>query len=153
MGLAERISLIQRYDEYFELKQSLSGTNSRPSFEEIWTIALKERWDGSKAVASFLLASLDVAAPRTLEDLLLDIAGSSFDLSNRVLPFYLVTQFGKLNVLAAVEKLIRATTDQSQKVKLDTVAYWARMPAEDLIHPLHYFEWTEIIEGRGSQSQ
>ena len=62
------------------------------------------------------------------------------------MPFYLVTQFGKSNVLNAVEVLCGQLPEGKQRTRLEGIAYWARMPAASLIDALHYFEWEETIE-------
>jgi hypothetical protein len=98
-------------------------------------------------MASFLLASIDPPPARGCKELLLELAGASWDLSNKVLPFYLVTQFGKAQLLDTIEQLVRGATDSALKIKLEGVAYWAKMPTADLAEPLHYFVWEEAIEG------
>ena len=144
--LKERISSIQSYDEYLKLLLSLSAENVTLEFDEIWNLALLDKWDGEKAIASFLLVSLDISASKSIRELLGNLMDSPWDLSNQVLPFYLVTQFGKSNVLETIEEMTAKLPEGQQKTRINGVAYWARMPSASLVESLHYFEWKEVIE-------
>jgi hypothetical protein len=146
-SLEERIRSVATYDDYLALFRSLAELDHSLLFRSLWHLAIRERWDGRRAIASFLLANIDPPPARGCEELVLELASASWDLSNKVLPFYLVTQFGKTQLLSTIEQLVGRSTDSTQKVKLEGVAYWAKMPAANLAEPLHYFSWEEAIEG------
>lgn len=146
--LDKRIAAVSTYDEYLALYRSLSESNRIDLFDPLWNLAIRESWDGRRAIASFFLVGIDPPAPRGCGELLNELANAAWDLSNKVVAFYLVTQFGRACVLHAIEKALGRGTDSAQKVKLEGVAYWARMPAADLVEPLHYFVWEEAIEGK-----
>jgi hypothetical protein len=146
-NLKNRIASVVTYDDYLALYRWLLESDRSSLFVPLWDMAIRERWDGRRAMASFFLVSIDPPPPRECRELLLELANANWDLSNKILPFYLVTHFGKAQLLGAIGELMGSSTDSSQRVKLEGVAYWASMPAADLAAPLHYFTWEEAIEG------
>ncbi|MEO1034296.1 MAG: hypothetical protein AAFX44_01935 [Pseudomonadota bacterium] len=135
-------------DEAFtKLYLELQHHDRAELFEAIWPLAISEPVDGTPTTANYLLVKLDLPTDRTCEELLADIRDRYWNLSNKIIPFYLVTKFGKQNVIDCVKKMAGELSDGEQKRKVEGVGYWANHPPENLIEPMHYFEWEEVIEG------
>ena len=107
--------------------------------------------DGAIAVAAMLLVEFDPKAMKSCEELLLDIANSKWYFSDKLVPFYLVTQFGKYSLLNKIEEVLASRNISSeQRTLLEGVKYWAVMPAASLSAQFTYFEWQEAIEGKNA---
>ena len=145
--LKEKIDRVMDDEAFTELHLELQHHDRAQLFHAIWPLAVSEPVDGTPTTANFLLVKLDLPTDRSCEELLTDIRDNYWNLSNRIIPFYLVAKFGKQNVVACVEKMANELPDGEQKVKVEGVGYWANHPPESLIEPMHYFEWQEAIEG------
>ena len=93
MTLNERVSSNQKHDDYLAFSRTLLAHKPKLDFDEIWNLALAGKWDGQRAIASFLPVLLDISPSKSLKEFLNNVMNSPWDLSNQVLPFYLVSQF------------------------------------------------------------
>ncbi len=135
-------------DEAFtELYLELQHHDRAQLFDAIWPLAVSERVGVAPTTANYLLVKLDLPTDRSCEELLADIRDRYWNLSNTIIPFYLVARFGRQSVVECASRMASALPDGEQKVKLEGVVYWAEHPPESLIEPMHYFEWQEAIEG------
>jgi hypothetical protein len=143
----DKLAKIKTYDDFFEVRQAVASLSSTELFNSLFPVSIENLGDGADSYAGLLLIELDPKHELTLEDMLLKIAKSKWNVSNREIPFYLVSQFGKWNVLNKVKELLKdGSFNEEEKKYLETVNYWASGPASGLSEPLHYFEWQEVIE-------
>jgi hypothetical protein len=144
----ELLKDIHTYDGFFELSRKLSLIEEKELFEFLFHAATNERGGNVNGTAGRLLIDLDPKASDTCDVLVHKIAKSKWDVSNKEIPFYLVTQFGKWNLAAEIKKVVNDNSYSDQERRLaEGVWYWASGPASKLSHDLHYFEWQEAIEG------
>jgi len=147
----EHLSKIKNYDQFFELRQSLVGLGSARLFDALFSMALQYELDGASSIAAMLLIEFDPKALRQCDQLLLEIANSNWFLSDKFIPFYLLTQFGKWNLISAIDELLSGNSlNHDQRIRIEGIKYWAKMPAVSLSSEFSYFEWQEVIEGKNA---
>lgn len=147
-----RCAEIRGWDDYLELRNTIVRSWSQ---ERLWdcllAILLSFRDEHSDTIAGYLLIDLEPKPQVSCDELLSRISVSRWYLSNRELPFYLVSRFGKDNLLPLLAtKLSSEPLAEDQRVTLEGIQYWASMPASTLSERLHYFEWQEAIEGKNA---
>ena len=109
-------------------------------FHALFPIAVEYLGDGADYVAAQLLVDLEPACPVSCRDALLTVAFGEWQLSDRLVPFYLITQFGKPGLQRAAEELLaEAELSGSQATAVSGVAYWAGFPAVQLLEP--FVDW------------
>lgn len=142
------LSTIRTYEEFFILCQSLSKIGERDVFEFLFPIAASVRGDNANVIAGFALLELEPRCPMSCEATIEFISNSNWDVSNREIPFYVVSQFGKWKVGDAIQAFLE-NVDKSDKQKryVEAIWYWAREPSVKLTEKLFYWEWHEDIEG------
>jgi hypothetical protein len=79
------------------------------------------------AQAAGLLLDLEPPCPISCEDALRMIA-ENWQISDKLVPFYLVTQFGKLYLTKAVSS-VAVEFKGDRRHRVETVAYWAGIPS------------------------
>ena len=147
----ENLSKVENYEQFFELRQAVFGLGSAKLFELLFPMALQYEIDGASSVAAMLLIEFDPKALRPCEQLLSEVSNSKWYLSDQFIPFYLVTQFGKWNLLSEIDKLLSSNTLASEpRIRIEGIKYWAEMPASTLSSDYTYFEWQEAIEGKNA---
>jgi len=145
------LSKIKSYDQFFEVRQAVASIGNEKLFEILFPSALLYDQGGASEVAAMLLIEFDPKASRTCQQLLLEIADSKWYLSDQYIPFYLVTQFGKWNLLGEISQLVSSNKlKHEQSTRIDTIRYWAEMPPAHLSSGFTYFEWREAIEGKNA---
>ena len=143
----DQLAKIKNYDDFFKVRQAVANLSGTELFNSLFPLSIENLGDGADSFAGLLLIELDPKHELTLADMLLKIAKSKWNVSNREIPFYLVSQFGKWNVLNKVNELLKSGSfNAEEKNYLETVNYWASGSASSLSEPLHYFEWQEVIE-------
>jgi len=148
----DKLAKIKTYDDFFEVRQAVASLSSTELFNSLFPISIENIGDSADSFAGLLLIELDPKHELTLENMLLKIAKSKWNVSNREIPFYLVSQFGKWNVLNKVNELLKDVSfNEEEKNYLETVNYWASGPPSGLSEPLHYFEWQEVIERKNAE--
>lgn len=141
---------VKNYDQYFDLSMSISGIEESELFSFLFSTAVSGRSDGSDSIAGKLLIDLEPKAFKSCKELILEIAASSWDVSNKEIPHYLVSQFGKWNLLETYNQTVPYSNLLPQeKKRAESIMYWALLPTASLSKPLHYWEWQEIIESIG----
>lgn len=141
------LAAVKTYDEFFALCQGLRKTDKGALFDFLFTTALSGVAESTSAIAGFALIELEPKCPITCSEAIERISNSKWDLSNREVPFYLVSQFGKWTVQGAVNEFLRhSNRDEQQNVLVNGVWYWASGPSVKLAEKLFYWEWQEVIE-------
>jgi hypothetical protein len=142
---------VTKYEEFFELRQRIAREHPEGLAEFLLNTAMANLGDKADGVAGRLLIELEPRCPVSCEQVLDQVSKSNWNVSFKELPFYLISQFGKWNVLRAVESVAGAASlTGEQRVRVEGIAYWARMPTSELAKPLHYWEWQEVIEDEGN---
>lgn len=147
----ECLSRIKNHDQFFELRQSINKLEPTNLFEILFPMALQYEPEGASSIAAMLLIEFDPKPPRSCNELILEIADSKWFLSDKFIPFYLLTQFGKWNLISQIDNLLaNSSINQDQRIRLEGIKYWAKMPAVSLSSEFTYFEWQEVIEGKNA---
>lgn len=137
--LQEKLRGINTYDDFFEVRRTMTGYSEETVFRSLWSLAVRRAGDESTGMAGYMLAELQPDAQESLESLLSQVHASELDASNRIVPFYLISQFGKHVVLQACARFIGALPQGSPRSRVDAVLYWAGFPASDLCK--HFHDW------------
>ena len=140
---------ITKYEDFFELRQRVARERPEGLAEFLLNTATANLGDMADGVAGRLLIALEPECPFSCEQVLQLVSESTWNVSYKELPFYLISQFGKRNVLLAAERLASAAPPGEQRSRVEGISYWAGMPTSELTKPLHYWEWQEAIEGEG----
>ena len=139
---------IKDYDAFFDLSQKLSNYPKAELFDFLFPIAISCRSSCINGIAGYLLIDLEPKHTRSCSALLNEIAKSKWDVSNKEVPFYLVSQFGKWNLDKEIKDYIVGNKSiESELRAIESIWYWASSPTASLSEDLHYFEWQVAIEG------
>ena len=76
------------------------------------------------------------------------VADAAWDLSLKEVPYYLISQFGKLQLAEVVKQLLAELSGQQAQLALDTVAYWLAPATEGLLG-ISRTSWNEGRSGIG----
>lgn len=126
--------------DYPPLRYEFSQKDPDVVFHTLFPIAAEYNGDGADYVAGLLLVDLEPACPVSCREALLMVAFGDWQLSDRLVPFYLVTQFGKWKVLReAGELLATAGLSGSQATYVRGIAYFLGFPAVTLVES--FVEW------------
>lgn len=143
----QHLASVRNYEEFFTLCQSLAKCQPEQVYDFVLPVALSNEQDQAQVIAGRILIELEPRCRDACRELLLTIARSNWDLSLREVPFYLVAQFGKWNLLREInEFVVSPGLSQEQRVRVEGIGYWASFPASELTKPFHYWEWQEVIE-------
>jgi hypothetical protein len=144
---------IEDYDSFFALSHEFSGYPEDELFNFLFSTAIGERGGNINGVAGMLLIDLEPKHTRSCSELLNEIAHSNWDVSNKEIPFYMVSQFGKWNLASEIKEYVANTKlNDIEQRRVETIWYWASSPSSKLSNDLHYFEWQEAIEGEDSNA-
>ena len=150
-NLRPRLALVNTWEEFRNLRYALVPLEPAKVFHALFTIAVVDQIDGADTIAGRLLVDLDPLCPLSCRDAILDLARGNWNPSRREVPFYLVTQFGKQQVLQVAEEVLaNGGLEGWPRQAVETVKYWARFPAADLVEPLHYWQWKDVIEAHNA---
>jgi hypothetical protein len=120
--------------KFRELRFKLRQWEPDEVFHSLFWLALKTDLYPADFSASYLLVELDPPCPISCKEALLAIAGSKLNLSNRLVPFYLATQFGKRKIMDTYRELVMNDFPSSVPGALSTVKYWLlAAPSVDLV--------------------
>ncbi len=147
----DSLSKVNSYDSFFELRQSVVNIKNSDLFNILFPISIDNLGDETDSIAGLLLIELEPKHEKSCEEMLLCIANSKWDVSNKEIPFYLITQFGKWILIDTINILMKKNNfNNQQKELMKSVNYWVSFPASKLSSDLNYFEWQEIIEGKNA---
>ena len=141
--LEERLARITSYDDFFEARRHIESNGDPGLFRALWHLALQRTSSGAAGMAGYLLAELQPDLDEPLEELLHHVHASLLDASNKIVPFYLVSQFGRGRVRQAAAALL-ASVPESPRSRVDAVLYWSSFPASKLCKPFHDWEAREM---------
>jgi hypothetical protein len=134
--LPRRIANVESSNTFYSLYHDLRHWAQSELFEVLFPIAADCRsypWPAYD-VAGELLIGLDPRCPLTCEEVLLRLDGAYLEASTKAVPFYLVTQFGKYNVLQEARRLMAdLEVSESARQNIGIVRYWSSMPPSHLV--------------------
>ncbi len=126
------------YDDFCDARSLFSNSSHHIVFQALWPLAIG-RTD-AKEMAGYMLAELQPDSDQSIKLLMAQIHSSALDASNRIVPFYLVSQFGRRTVLRAASDFIKSLPQGSPRSRVDAVQYWAAFPASELCKQFHDWE-------------
>jgi|GEM_PF-3001334 hypothetical protein len=138
--LQEQLSTIVGYDDFRQARGQVIGMAHDTQFQALWSLAILRPDSRAVEMAGYLLAELQPDSDRSLASLMAQIHASGLDPSNRIVPFYLVAQFGRRSVVQAASDFIASLPRDAPRSRVDAVRYWASIPASELCKPLHDWE-------------
>ncbi len=145
--LRAKFANIKNYDDFFSVFRELAPYSSEALAEALFEISINQTGNVADAMAGCLLIAIEPSMNYSCNELLIKISQSRWNVSNREVPFYLVSQFGKIHLNSVlIEMLSDSSFSESERIYIDSVLYWVSSPAAKLVEPLHYFEWQEVIE-------
>jgi hypothetical protein len=144
----EDLANIDKYDDFFALSRKLSQVEDSELFDFLFPLAISQRTtENINGIAGLLLVDLEPKHTRSCQELLDEMAHSKWFVSNKEVPFYLVSQFGKWNLFNEYKTYVSsAELSEQQQRRIETIIYWASSPTAKLAYDLHYWEWQEVIE-------
>ena len=137
-NLEAELGKIASYDDFCHTCSLFAGSSHQVVFQALWPPAIG-RSDATE-MAGYMLAELQPDSNHGIESLMAQIHSSALDASNRIVPFYLVSQFGRRTVLRAASDFIRSLPQGSPRSRVDAVQYWAAFPASELCKQFHDWE-------------
>jgi hypothetical protein len=139
--LRQRLAGGLRPGRFAPLRSEFAAREPAAAFHALFAVAVEYVGDGADQVAGRLLVALEPACPVSCREALLTLALGDWQLSDKLVPFYLVTQFGKGELLrVAAELVAEAGLSGSQITAVNGVAYWAGVPAVELLDPFVSWE-------------
>ena len=128
-----RLGSVRSYADLGILREELRPHNGPALFQDLFDAAAVYQADMASDFAACLLAELEPPCPLTCRDALIQLAAGSWNPSDRLVPFYLVSQFGKQELRRTIEALLAEAGACYVNPTFETVLYWIRLPAADLI--------------------
>lgn len=120
-------------DRFRHLSSVLQEWPAEETFGLLWPLCLDTDLAPVDQWASCLLVELEPWCPLQCVEVLRAIGSSRLNLSNRLVPFYLVAQFGKRKVAKAYRQLVSAEFASGVPHELSGIMYWLQVPAAELI--------------------
>lgn len=138
LDLQVALGEVETYDDFCEVRSKFSGPGFENSFQSLWPLAIQR--GNSAEMAGYMLIELQPDTDHGIESLLEQIHCSELDASNRSVPFYLVSQFGRGVVMRAASSFVTALPSEAPRSKVDAVLYWSSFPASELCKSFHDWE-------------
>jgi len=142
----QQLAQVQTFEQFLELRRALVTCLPGDLYESLFSIAISDRSDGAAQIACRALIGLQPPCPETCKHVLERIHESHWFVSFREVSFYLITQFGKPQLLNEARAFIATLPTGEPRSRVDAVVYWASMPASALCEPYHYWQWHDEIE-------
>ena len=135
-ALAKQLADIKTIKDFAEIRSMLQHWNKPDLFSVLFAMASDHKaypWP-VYSVATDLLVSLEPPCPFTCREALLQLGKGHVEASLKRLPFYLVAEFGRVQVLKEADALLAEPgVDEQTREALSTVKYWVRAPASALV--------------------
>lgn len=108
---------------FLSVRERLRGLDDARQFEILFPVAVKAQHHAPSCPASELLCELSPACPLSCEDAIRALL-PEWDVSIEEVPFYIAARFGVARVRIAIDRLTSEVGGDSEKQRLETVAYW-----------------------------
>lgn len=117
-----------------ELRERLGKLPSAAVFHTLFSIALDAGEElAADQLAAQMLVDLEPECPVSCEDALRRVAAGRWNVSDKLVPFYLISQFGKFRLASAIEAVVAEVLGREARVMVTGVGYWARLPTVEMI--------------------
>jgi hypothetical protein len=117
-----------------ELRKRLGKLPSVTVFRALFPIALDAGEElAADQLAAQMLVDLEPECPVSCEDALRMVAAGRWNVSDKLVPFYLISQFGKFRLAGAIQTILAEGLGQEARVMVAGVGYWARLPTVEMI--------------------
>jgi hypothetical protein len=143
-----RLAAVRSYADLRRLRDEFRPQTGPDLSRALFAVAVDYRADGASDFAACLLADLEPPCPLTCRDALAQLAAGSWNPSERLVPFYLIAQFGKHELGQAIETLVATLRPGAGRSALEGVRYWAELPTADLIAGHLEGRWREWQAGQ-----
>jgi hypothetical protein len=135
-ALAKKLADVKTSKDFTELRLMLQHWSKPELFSVLFAIASDYKtypWP-VYSVATDLLVSLEPPCPSSCRETLVQLGKGHLEASLKRLPFYLVAEFGRSQVLKETEAfLAEPDLDEQTREALTTIKYWVRAPASYLV--------------------
>jgi hypothetical protein len=111
-----------------ELRQQLGHLPPDSVFRALFPIAIDFQGDGASQVAAQMLVDLEPQCPVSCEDALRMVGEGRWNVSDKLVPFYLISQFGKFRLAEAIETVVGEGLGEEARVMVTGIGYWANIP-------------------------
>jgi len=130
--LTRSLKAASTWSQRRKIEHELVRLDPGVAFHLLYSIATTYGVDTPHDAAASILLQLQPRCPLSCEDALRFLARTDWNLSDHLIPFYLVTQFGQQRVVQAV-RLVKTEFDNESQARVTGVGYWAEKPAVLLI--------------------
>jgi len=130
--LTRSLKAASTWSQRRKIEHELVRLDPGVAFHLLYSIATTYGVDTPHDAAASILLQLQPRCPLSCEDALRFLARTNWNLSDHLIPFYLVTQFGQQRVVQAV-RLVKTEFDNESQARVTGVGYWAEKPAVLLI--------------------
>ena len=130
--LTRRLKAASTWSARRQIEHELVRLEPGVTFHLLYSIATTYGVETPHDAAASILVELQPPCALSCEDALRLLANADWNLSDRLVPFYLVTQFGQERVLQAVD-IVKTEFDGERQARVTGVGYWAEKPAALLI--------------------
>ena len=138
----EILERVRTYDEFIDLALALGKSDRTGLFEFLFAQAISG--GPGSGVAAGLLVEIEPKTTQTCKELLEEVAKSNWNVSEKKVPFYFISQFGKRGLIGAYEDYVKeATLTDAQKQRVGTIIYWTAGSTANLIRAYHDWPWRE----------
>jgi len=146
--LISSLNCISNYSDFTGLNNELNRLDKPFLFNTLFELAISNRNELPAEMAGYCLVALEPKFTRNCNDLINEIATSDWYLSDKSIPLYLNSQFGKWTVKSSIDEILSdKELTRNEKIKIEGIWYWSRMPNSYLSGDLCYWQWQEAIEG------
>lgn len=134
--LAQKLADVKTQKDFAEIRSMLQHWSQPELFSVLFAIASDYKtypWP-FYSVAADLLVALEPPCPFSCREALVQLGKGHVEASLKRLPFYLVAEFGRVQVLKETEALLAEPgVNEQTREALTTVKYWVRAPASYLV--------------------
>jgi len=125
MDAEEILSRVSQARRLPPLVAELRDADPNTVFQALFSYAIRAQGigHGPVAMSAYTLHALNPPCPLPVDDAVARLLGD-WDISIEEVPWYLVKQFGREEVLASVERLRAVHTDARAVARLRTIEYW-----------------------------
>jgi len=130
--LTEKLKTASTWSDRRRIEHEFARLDQDVAFHLLYAIATTFGGETPHEAAASILLELQPPCPLSCEDALRMLARTDWNVSDRLVPFYLVTQFGQRSLVHAVN-VVKTELDGEGRTRVIGVSYWAEKPAAILI--------------------
>jgi len=131
-------------DGIAQLKSELRGWPAGDAARALFTIAIGHDSTNSHYRAGDVLVDLEPAIEMSCEQALRAVAASNLDVDAQSFAFYLITQFGRRQLINTMIQLWPPAETRQLPTGVDALEYWLRPPAHSLLR--RWGDWSADLK-------